>query len=111
MQKSFFEAGAKSVVVSLWDVNDKYTSLFMQSFYKYISEGFDKSEALQKAKLYFKKNYSANPYYWSAFILSGDISKIQDLKTASSNYLFYVLIGVFLSIALIYFGRKRLSLS
>ncbi|MFZ1518377.1 MAG: CHAT domain-containing protein [Ignavibacteriaceae bacterium] len=111
MQKSFFEAGAKSVVVSLWDVNDKYTSLFMQSFYKYISEGFDKSEALRKAKIFFRKNYSANPYYWSAFILSGDVSKIQDLKTASSNYLFYILFGVFISITLIYFGRKRLPLS
>ena len=78
MQKSFFEAGAKSVVVSLWDVNDKYTSLFMQSFYKYLSEGFDKSEALRKAKIFFKENYSANPYYWSAFVLSGDVSKIHN---------------------------------
>ncbi|MBK7500537.1 MAG: hypothetical protein IPI19_15990 [Ignavibacteriales bacterium] len=31
--------------MSLWDVNDKSTSLFMQSFYKYISEGFDKSKS------------------------------------------------------------------
>ncbi|MCK7526434.1 MAG: CHAT domain-containing protein [Ignavibacteriales bacterium] len=74
--KIFFEAGAKSVVVSLWDVNDKYTSLFMQSFYKFLSDGFDKSEALRKAKIFFKENYSANPYYWSAFVLSGDVSKI-----------------------------------
>ena len=111
MQKSFFEAGAKSVVVSLWDVNDKYTSLFMQSFYKYISEGFDKSEALRKAKIFFRKNYSANPYYWSAFVLSGDISKIQNLKTATSNYLFFILLGIIASVAIIYFARKKLSFS
>lgn len=111
MQKSFFEAGAKSVVVSLWDVNDKYTSLFMQSFYKYISEGFDKSESLRKAKIFFRKNYSANPYYWSAFVLSGDISKIQNLKTATSNYLFFILLGIIASVAVIYFGRKKLSFS
>lgn len=111
MQKSFFEAGAKSVVVSLWDVNDKYTSLFMQSFYKYISEGFDKSEALQKAKIFFKENYSANPYYWSAFVLSGDISKIQNLKTATSNYLFFILLGIVAFVTVIYFTRKKLSFS
>ncbi len=111
MQKSFFEAGAKSVVVSLWDVNDKYTSLFMQSFYKYISEGFDKSESLRKAKIFFRKNYSANPYYWSAFVLSGDISKIQNLKTATSNYLLFILLGIIASVTVIYFGRKKLSFS
>ena len=111
MQKSFFEAGAKSVVVSLWDVNDKYTSLFMQSFYKYISEGFDKSEALRKAKVFFKENYSANPYYWSAFVLSGDASKVQNIKTASSNYLVYILLGIIASITVIYFSRKRFSAS
>lgn len=110
MQKSFFEAGAKSIIVSLWDVNDKYTSLFMQSFYKYLSEGFDKSEALRKAKIFFKKNYSANPYYWSAFVLSGDVSKIRNVKAASSNYLLYILFGIFVSILAIYIARRRLPL-
>lgn len=109
MQKSFFEAGARSVVVSLWDVNDKYTSLFMQSFYKYLSEGFDKSEALRKAKIFFKENYSANPYYWSAFVLSGDVSKIQNIKTASSDYLLFILLGIFVSILAIYFARRKAS--
>jgi CHAT domain-containing protein/Flp pilus assembly protein TadD len=111
MQKSFFEAGAKSIIVSLWDVNDKYTSLFMQSFYKYLSEGFDKSESLQKAKLFFKQNYSANPYYWSAFILSGDISKINTIKAVSNNYLLYILLGVIVSILAIYIARRKVSLS
>ena len=111
MQKSFFEAGAKSVVVSLWDVNDKYTSLFMQSFYKFLSDGFDKSEALRKAKIFFKENYSANPYYWSAFVLSGDVSKIHNAKAASSNYLLFILLGVFVSILAIYFARRKTSLS
>lgn len=111
MQKSFFDAGAKSIIVSLWDVNDKYTSLFMQSFYKYLSEGFDKSESLQKAKIFFKQNYSANPYYWSAFTLSGDISKINTIEASSTNYLLYILLGVFISIIAIYIARKKALLS
>src|SRR3972149_5536006 len=37
MTKAFFEAGVKSMVVSLWEVNDKYTSKFMTSFYKKLS--------------------------------------------------------------------------
>ncbi|MEO8231848.1 MAG: CHAT domain-containing protein [Ignavibacteriota bacterium] len=109
MQKSFFEAGAKSIVVSLWDVNDKYTSLFMETFYKYLSEGFDKSESMQKAKIFFKNNYSANPYYWSAFVLSGDVSKINLIKTSYSKHILFILFGIFISIIGFYFYFKKLS--
>jgi len=108
MQKSFFEAGAKSVVVSLWDVSDKYTSLFMQSFYKYLSEGFDKTESLRKAKIFFRSNYSANPYYWSAFVLSGDIAKIKLAKSSSSGMLIIgVVLFLIFSISLWIYKTKK----
>ncbi len=77
LTKAFFEAGSKSVVVSLWDVNDKYTSRLMTLFYEKLSMGYDKSKALRLAKIDFIKNYSANPYYWGAFVLSGNISPVQ----------------------------------
>ena len=105
MQKSFFDAGASSIIVSLWDVNDKYTSYFMEKFYKYLSEGLDKNQALRKTKLSFIKEYSANPYYWSAFVLSGNISAI-NLETRSSNILFYTL-GALIVISFIFFFRFR----
>jgi CHAT domain-containing protein len=76
MSKAFFEAGSKSVVVSLWDVNDKYTSKFMGLFYRRLSEGHNKSKALRFAKIDFIKEYSPNPYYWGAFILSGNTGSI-----------------------------------
>jgi CHAT domain-containing protein len=105
MQKAFFDAGANSIVVSLWDVNDKYTSYFMKDFYKHLSEGKSKSEALRKAKLDFMKNYSSNPYYWSAFVLSGNPSSI-NLQEASFFTLFHLL-GVLLLIGFIYFIVKK----
>jgi tetratricopeptide (TPR) repeat protein len=108
MQKAFFEAGSKSVLVTLWDVNDKYTSYFMRDFYKYLAEGKSKSEALRQAKLNFIKNYSANPYYWSAFILSGNPSGIK-LQEAASFTLLHVL-GILLLIGFVYFiAKKRLK--
>ena len=105
MQKAFFEAGSKSVVVSLWDVNDKYTSFFMKEFYKQLAAGKSKATALQEAKLEFIKNYSANPYYWSAFILSGNPSAIK-LQEASPIKFIYVLI-LLIVIGLIYLLVKR----
>ncbi len=102
MQKAFFDAGASSVIVSLWDVNDKYTSYFMESFYKNLSEGMNKTKSLQKAKIDFIEKYSANPYYWSAFILSGNISTV-DLKKSGSLYLSYLL-PIFLLVGILTAG-------
>lgn len=104
MQKSFFEAGAKSVVVSLWDVNDKYTSYFMKSFYSFLSKGYSKSEALRKAKVYFKENYSANPYYWAAFVLSGDNSSLKFNKSIAFELKY--LIFLFSLLLLFYLARR-----
>lgn len=108
MQKSFFEAGAKSIIVSLWDVNDKYTSYFMKSFYSFLSDGDDKNVALRKAKLYFKENYSANPYYWAAFVLSGDPYGVELQKSSGSSFLRTILILVLLTAVIsIFLLRKR----
>ncbi|GBD87272.1 CHAT domain protein [bacterium BMS3Abin03] len=97
MQKSFYEAGANSIIVSLWDVNDKYTAIFMKIFYKHLTGGENKTEALRLAKIEFIKNYSPNPYYWSAFILAGDVSKIQ--FTSKQSDMYYYILGVFILIA------------
>ncbi len=111
MQKAFFDAGVSSIVVSLWDVNDKYTSIFMKDFYEKLSDGKTKTEALRETKLDFIKNYSPNPYYWSAFILSGNISTIDLKKSGSNSFLFFILfiilIGIILSGIIIF--RKNIK--
>ena len=108
MSKAFFESGSKSVVVSLWEVNDKYTSKFMILFYKRLSEGFDKSEALRLAKMDFIKEYSPNPFYWSAFILNGNISKIELKQNVNIlPYIIGLLAIVTVSVSFIYWRRKR----
>ena len=109
MQKAFFEAGSKSVIFSLWDVNDKYTSYFMRDFYEHLAEGKSKSDALRQAKLDFIKNYSANPYYWSAFVLSGNPSALK-LEQASSFGILHFLGILFLFVGLYYLIiKKRLT--
>jgi CHAT domain-containing protein len=108
MQKAFFEAGASSIIVTLWDVNDKYTSYFMKEFYEFLSKGLDKPEALRKAKLSFINKYSANPYYWAAFVLSGNPSRMQIQSASTFSALYYLLITLFiiLIISLLYYRRN-----
>jgi CHAT domain-containing protein/Tfp pilus assembly protein PilF len=106
MQKAFFDAGAKSVVVSLWDVNDKYTSIFMKYFYSFLSEGYSKSESLRFAKLKFIKLNNSNPYYWSAFTISGNDKPIR-IQIRSHTFVF-TLTGIFLTLFItIYYLYKR----
>lgn len=62
-------AGARSVIASLWSVDDQATSELMVQFYQQLRSGKNKAIALQNAKLSLMNRH---PYYWSPFILLGD---------------------------------------
>ena len=74
LRRAFILAGAQSQLISLWKVSDEGTAHLMELFYKnLIEEGQGRSEALRNAQLSMlhSKEYS-DPFYWSAFIFSGD---------------------------------------
>ena len=111
MTKAFFDAGTKSIIVSLWEVNDKYTSKLMTMFYQKLSEGFDKSEALRQAKIEFIKTQSPNPYFWAAFVLSGNTSKLKlESPSAFSPYITVVLLSLLIAISVYIFNRRKKQL-
>jgi CHAT domain-containing protein len=62
-------AGAQSLLLTLWDVNDHTTAEFMQSFYSHLQRQA-KSVALRSAMLELRKRYP-HPYHWAAFVLVG----------------------------------------
>ncbi len=70
----FFYIGARSVVLSLWKINDKSTSVFMNYFYYYLSQRNEKTQALRKAKLKMLESKFNHPFYWAAYILNGDFN-------------------------------------
>ena len=69
----FMSAGSKSVVASLWKVDDRATAVLMGEFYKTMFEGMSPAAALRSAKLTMMhdKQWSA-PYYWAGFVLQGE---------------------------------------
>src|SRR5207248_10373297 len=67
-------AGAKSVVASLWKVDDRATAEFMGHFYKaMLRDGMPPSAALRSAKesMRQQKQWRA-PYFWAGFVLQGE---------------------------------------
>jgi len=63
-------AGARSLMLSLWDVQDKSTAEFMTAFYQALNDGQSKRAALRTATLQMKSQYP-HCYQWAAFILVG----------------------------------------
>jgi tetratricopeptide (TPR) repeat protein len=74
LRRAFAIAGARSQAMSLWSVDDEATRQLMERFYAaLIRQGAPRGEALRRAqqKVMQTAGYE-HPYYWAAFILSGD---------------------------------------
>lgn len=72
LTRAFLYAGARSLVVSLWPVQDTTTPELMVGFYSHLAPGRSKAEALRQAKLQMIEGGRAHPYYWAPFVLAGD---------------------------------------
>lgn len=71
-------AGAQSLVLNLWRVEDQLASEFAIDFYEGLSDGKTKPAALREAKIDFLKNRNANPHYWGAYMLNGNPEAVVD---------------------------------
>ncbi|MGB1251947.1 MAG: CHAT domain-containing protein [Candidatus Promineifilaceae bacterium] len=70
--RGFFAMGAKSLVVSLWKVEDLAASELMTKFYRDLQTGMSVNKALRIAQLQIKKR-KPHPYYWAPFVLTGNM--------------------------------------
>lgn len=74
LTQGFMYAGARRVVVSLWNVNDRATAELMQRFYRgMLREHLTPAAALRRAQVELvQQTQWRSPYYWAAFVLQGD---------------------------------------
>lgn len=69
--RGFFAAGARSVVVSLWMVDDISTAKLMKQFYAALAAGMPVASALRHAQHVLREWYP-HPYYWAPFVVMGN---------------------------------------
>jgi len=77
---AFMAAGARSVLSSLWNINDESAARFMGHFYGHLARGESKARALRSSKMEMLESEFSHPYHWAAFVLFGDDSSPLALK-------------------------------
>jgi CHAT domain-containing protein len=79
LRRSLVIAGAESLVMSMWQVDDFATKELMAGFYKKLTEGKPRSSALRDVQLeLLAKPKYAHPFYWAAFVPAGATTPLKD---------------------------------
>ena len=75
LARGFIYSGSQSVVMSMWEIEDKSGTEIVEMFYKNLKKGYSKSVALRKARITFLKNADqlrSHPYFWSTLVVYGN---------------------------------------
>jgi len=118
LPRLFLSAGAKNVLMTHWNVDDKFTSKLMPRFYNFLlTKNLSKSEALKQAQLSLisetnaanQSNYQ-HPVYWASFVLYGtpDISPDYFARNGKIYSTMFFIFGLALLLGLFFrFALKR----
>jgi CHAT domain-containing protein len=107
LARGFIYAGCPSIVMTLWQVEDKSGVNIMADFYSYLSKGKRKDVALRMAKLKHLESsdpLTAHPHYWLGYVNIGDSEPLY-----ASNDIYFV-IFLFIAILVVFFDwyyRKK----
>ncbi|NIN65131.1 MAG: CHAT domain-containing protein, partial [Anaerolineae bacterium] len=78
--RAFLYAGAASLLMSLWRVDDQATAHLMDRFYQGLLDGLRKPAALRQAQLSLlsgeEGDYYRHPYFWAPFFLVGERGQV-----------------------------------
>lgn len=113
LTRSFSTAGAKSVLSTLWTVDDQSTAEIVTDFYKFLKQGSTKAVALSQAQADFRERHAGtareNPYYWAAFVLVGNNDSINWLAEETFNWYYLIIAVILIALGFLYVQSKRQS--
>ena len=79
LARGFIYSGSESVVMSMWEIEDRTGTEIVKLYYDYLKKGYSKSVSLRKARIEFLKTADqlrAHPYFWSTLVIYGDNSRL-----------------------------------
>lgn len=105
LSSGFMYAGAKTVISSLWKVDDNATAEFMSHFYRaLLKESLPADVALRNAKLEMQKEERWRaPFYWAGFVLQGEYRQsLVDQETTGRRQLIVIIVAISVGMGSIY---------
>ncbi|WP_423128710.1 CHAT domain-containing protein [Gaoshiqia sp. Z1-71] len=109
LARGFLYAGCPSIVMTLWEVEDESGALIMKDFYRMLSKGKKKNDALRLAKLAHIENadpLKAHPHYWLGYVAVGNTAP---LFVSKDFYFIAIIFGILLLIFIDQVIRRRKS--
>lgn len=107
LARGFLYSGSRSVVMSMWEIEDKSGTEIISRFYENLKKGNTKSIALRKSRSDYLKNatqFKSHPYFWATLIIYGDNSPVYyPLKVIIPILLVLILAGFLI----FRYSRKR----
>jgi CHAT domain-containing protein/tetratricopeptide (TPR) repeat protein len=84
LRRAFLVAGAETVVMSLWKVNDETTHALMQGYYHHLLAGLGRATALREAMRELRRAHP-HPHYWAPFIAMGQDTPLRLLTSRAQE--------------------------
>jgi CHAT domain-containing protein len=109
LARGFLFSGSRSVVMSMWEVEDYAGSAVVKSFYHNIKRGLSKSAALRSARLDFLRDADqsrSHPYYWATLVVYGDDSPLYFSRIRLYSALIVLLFAATILTLLVYRGPR-----
>jgi CHAT domain-containing protein len=106
LARGFLYSGSQSVVMSMWEIEDRSGTDIIKMFYNNLLKGKSKSSALKKARKDYLKEASqlrSHPYFWSTLVIYGDNAPVYGW----CNKLIMILIAILLVITGLFYLLKR----
>ncbi|MEO7658856.1 MAG: CHAT domain-containing protein, partial [Pyrinomonadaceae bacterium] len=108
LNNAFIQAGARTVISSLWKVDDTATQVLMTEFYRtLVSDRLTAAAALRNAQLkMYRDPRFRSPFYWASFTAHGDMWKVPALEN-HIDYRYIILPILLILLVGIYLAKTR----
>jgi CHAT domain-containing protein/tetratricopeptide (TPR) repeat protein len=111
LARGFIYSGSQSVIMSMWEIEDRSGTEIVENFYRYLRKGATKSTALRKARIDYlirSDMLRSHPYFWSSLVIYGNNAPLY----YSGRWIMFIvsILILFGAIAAIYYYKSRNSL-
>lgn len=112
LNNAFLQSGSKTVMASLWKVEDNATQELMKNFYRgMVDEKLTPSQSLRQAQIELRKNSQfKSPFYWAAFTVQGDFRNVPKISKSFGNQMYLFSLIPIIMVGFYLFRKRKIFL-